>query len=591
MRRTQETEALVDVEAFIHSSLDCERTQPLLDLLGVRSTPTGPNRLLECLRALATSEHPPIHEVERWYRRLDQLLDDCATESRQQVKDAFASERLILTSNGTWATVASVFLASDEEAVPGAAVVRESVANLALWQRLGVVERPTAELVLNWLKELPSGQKLSQPDLMRVRALLARHPVRVWEECGHWVSLAGEWSPTSDLCYALTMQSLIPWSHLHEWAKQRTADLQRLSDEVSGALPFSALPSLASSVEERFHRDLQVHGESEEKAWLKTVGSELCRIKLDDLPEADRVRNLARRLANTRWQHAAGLEIVPYIDGTPVGTSRHADVLWLERVLYVNDLPKAKLAKRVPEELGKVFGRPEIKAALDFSFDRSPEDVQNYLKGNFELAPLDHVDHASTQEGGSGSDVTSAPIATGTAADPTETPVSKNGAPPEPQSDPTGDIHDEARNEKGGPSTDRPSPPRTPSRPSVMERFAEARGFRRDHENGFFHHPDGSRIAKTSDGIFPWVRSTPSGDVGCYYWPKDHCLDSAPLVVETEVWGMIDRHPQVYALVLADAHGEAIEMTGLRLRELREHGQLTLHPAAYRLVVKGDQHA
>ena len=71
LRRTAETEALMDVEPFIHALLDNETSRPLLKLLGVGDVPTGPDRLLGRLQALAESENPPAHEVEKWYRRLD----------------------------------------------------------------------------------------------------------------------------------------------------------------------------------------------------------------------------------------------------------------------------------------------------------------------------------------------------------------------------------------------------------------------------------------------------------------------------------------------------------------------------------------
>lgn len=59
VRRTPETEALIDVEPFVHGLLDRETTRPPLDLLGVRSTPSGPGRLLDRLRALAKSDKAP----------------------------------------------------------------------------------------------------------------------------------------------------------------------------------------------------------------------------------------------------------------------------------------------------------------------------------------------------------------------------------------------------------------------------------------------------------------------------------------------------------------------------------------------------
>ena len=601
LRRTPETESLIDVEAFVHSSIDREATRTLLDLLGVRSTPTGPDRLLNCLRALAIGEKPPIHEVERWYRRLDQMVDTCSTEDLRKIKDAFRSEKLILTEKGAWGTVSSVFLSSDEDDVPGAAIVRESVEDLVFWRKLGVAERPTADLAIQWLKELPSGQKLSQGDLPRVRALLVRHPVRIWEECAHWINLAGEWAATDGLSYALTMQSLIPWSYLHEWVKQKTADLLRLPVEVTGAPPFSDLPGLATRVEDRFHRDPLVQGKPEERTWLTTLGAELCRLELDaELLETDRVRALARQLAGTRWQRAPGLEIIPYIDGTPAGTPRRADVLWLDRFLYVNELPKAKLAKRIPEEIARAFGRPEIKAALDYSFERSPDDVRAYLEANFKLAPVDHTGHAGVQVDGPDPDITSAPneeapasessAATTIAGDTDEATGAWGGTSPQSTADPVDETDNQGEGEDGGAATDGPRPPRRISKPSIMERFAAAHGFRKDGEGRFFH-ADGSWIARTTGDRFPWERRIASGDVVRYYWPKDHCLDLAPLVVEADVWGLIDGQPEVYALILADSHGEAIEMAGIRLRQLREQGKLKLYPAAYRLVVEGDEDA
>ena len=47
-----------------------------------------------------------------------------------------------------------------------------------------------------------------------MRSLLLRYPERIWSECGHWLNLAGEWTPTEDLTYSLTMQSLVAWKHL-----------------------------------------------------------------------------------------------------------------------------------------------------------------------------------------------------------------------------------------------------------------------------------------------------------------------------------------------------------------------------------------
>ena len=162
LRRTPETESLMDVEAFIHGQFDTEAVRPLLKLLGVRDIPTGPARLLDCLRALSRSDSPPSHEVDKWYRRLDRMLETCSTNDFSVVKMALRDERLILTEAGGWSSGASAFLSSDEEDVPGAATVRASVRDLMLWRKVGIAERPTAELAIAWLGKLPSGEVLSR---------------------------------------------------------------------------------------------------------------------------------------------------------------------------------------------------------------------------------------------------------------------------------------------------------------------------------------------------------------------------------------------------------------------------------------------
>ena len=118
LRRTPETELLLDIEPFVHGLLDRETTRPLLALLGVQDTPAGPDRLLERLRSLSRAETPPVPEVERLYHRLDQMAATCSTEAFQKIKQAFRSERLVFTQDDAWSAADSVFLFSDEDDAP-----------------------------------------------------------------------------------------------------------------------------------------------------------------------------------------------------------------------------------------------------------------------------------------------------------------------------------------------------------------------------------------------------------------------------------------------------------------------------------------
>ncbi|MAB12298.1 ATPase [Parvibaculum sp.] len=589
LRRTPETEALIDVEPFVHGLLDRETTRPLLDLIGVRNAPSGPERLLDRLRALAKSDRAPTHEVEKWYRRLDQMFDGSSTTDAQNIRDAFRTEKLILAHDGTWVTAGGVFLSGDEEDVPGAATIRASVVDLSLWRRIGVADRPSADLALQWLGTLESEKVLLPDDARRVRTLLGRYPTRIWEECGHWVNLLGEWVPVDTLKYTLSMQSLFTYGHLHDWVKRRTADLRQLSADTVQAVPFASMAALSDLVEERFNQPPSLAGLEDRRAWLTAFGVQLGRIEFADPADTDRVRALAEAIAATSWVQAPKLEVIPYLDGVPAGTARLTDVLWLDRQLFVSPIPKAKLAKRVPEEIGKNL-TTDIRAALAYAFDRSPEDIKDYLEENFTLGPEQKViapvvEHPPEAEPIDDDVVDESFVEAGvdvasTAMDGTRLSEDDELAtPPEPEQQPMEPDHGLIDDEIVTKPRAAPKPPR----PSVMARFALARGYKADGDDRFFNS-DGSWIGRANGARFPWERRSASGEVLCHYYPKEHCLERDALQIEADIWGLLDQKPDIYSFILVNPEGEPVEMTGTHLRALRDGGEITIHPATYRLV-------
>jgi len=606
-RRTPETEPFMDVEPFINANVDNESTRELLDLLEVCNTPTGPDRILDRLRALSKAEKPPIHEVDKWYSRLDLMVDNCSTADLLNIKKTLEGEKIILTEEGYWIKATDVFLLSDEEDVPGVATIRDSVKDLALWRKIGIPERPTADLAIKWLTELPAGESLSQEDARRVRALLARHSVRIWSECGHWLNLAGKWVPVDTISYALTMRSLVPWSHLHEWVKQKTADL-RLPVAITQSPPFSEIPTLASHIDERLHRTPSFTGCPEEKTWLKRLGSELCRIILEDDENTTRIRALAADLADTKWQVTRELEIIPYVESIPAGTPRRADVVWLDKILYVDDLPNAKLARQVPDKLGKVFDQPDISAALNYCFGRSPEDVTEYLEQNFELLERKNTEVPVPEN-----------------SSPVDIKVSHNEQNPQDKQNVVSDsdnllrpadepekeekeiireefheeekIKDEIEEDEQEadfikepeatpeimvmPSRERHLP--KSAKLNIMERFARSLGYKKDGENRFYH-ADGSWIGRVNENSLPWEKRSASGNLIRCYWPKDHCLQREPLQLEADIWGLIDKFPDTHSLILSNPEEEPVEIQSGNLCTMLKEGKITLYPATYRIV-------
>ena len=63
--RTSETEPLINIEKFVHRTMDTTQTRTLLELLGVRSQPRNAEILIERLLALAETNQPPPNPRSR----------------------------------------------------------------------------------------------------------------------------------------------------------------------------------------------------------------------------------------------------------------------------------------------------------------------------------------------------------------------------------------------------------------------------------------------------------------------------------------------------------------------------------------------
>ncbi|MGQ4806699.1 hypothetical protein NKDENANG_00032 [Candidatus Entotheonellaceae bacterium PAL068K] len=580
LRRTPETESLLEVEPFVRAEDDNDPTRPLLIKLGVRDTPTGPDRLLDRLRALATVANPPVYEVEKWYHRLDQMLNNCSTDELQQIRDAFAGDKIILTTESEWVRTSEVFLHADEEDAPGAAVIHAAVRDLSLWHKVGVAERPTEDLALKWLAGIPSHKKLSQDALRRVRALLPRYAKRIWLECRHWLNMDGEWVPVEELAYKLTMQTLIPWAHLFRSIKQKTADLQKLTSDMCGQFPFAELPTLADSIEDRFADEIVASAEAMTKPWLAALGNGLARIVLDDEAESQQTRELGRCLERSQWQVVAALETTPYINGTPSGTPRRIDVLWQGTTLYVENKSMAKMARAVAQELGRAFSRGDIADAIKLCFERDPGFVTEYMEEHFKL--LEETDGTAPTDSETGNigptarvDFEHSPSRPAIDGSESMYEVPAYGQrDPEPDEDETNDVLAPRRQIH------------RPPKPNLIERYAKAQGFAKDSAAEYFYREDGSWIKRVSGASFPWEQYSASGELQQCYWAKDHCIEREPLQLKADVWELCDKHPGKYTLLLAAPDGTPVKYSGHWIQKLRESGRLTLFPATYRLVLE-----
>ena len=590
LRSTSDTEPLMGIEPFVHGSLDRESTRQFLDVLGVGSKPRGLGQLIDRLRALSKSKVPHVEESEKWYRAIDKMIDSCPTDELQTVEQAFQSEKLILSAEGSWCSASNIFVVANEQDVPDVPLILPSVAGLRLWHKIGVPERPTVELALQWLKKLPSGETLPEREIQRVNGLLSRYHVRVWKECAHWINLEGQWVPTENIDYGLSLQSPIAWEHLHSSVKQKTADLRYVGNDVLVDPPFSNVPALSMRVRDRVH-ELVPNGEPEERNWLATFGGELGRVEFDSEEETSRVRAAAGRLQNTLWQETEKLTILPCIDGKPVGTRRSANVHWSKEMLYYEkSCSKARLARDIAAEVGNALNRADIREALIYSFGRSSEDVREYLSENFQLASIESIEPEKEDEGDyRGNGISPVP----TLEDPGGGHNGDNGVmrPPTDEeerqgtSQSDGELPESPSDNSGKKAPTRIEKPKE-SKPSLMERFAVNHGFSRNDSR--FIGKDGSQIEKTGGSSFPWSRFSATGELVRSYKPVECCLERESMELDADVWDLLKDKPAIYSLVLKNTEGVPVEVTGDEIQTLYDEGKIKLFPATYRIKYTND---
>lgn len=589
LMRTPSTEPLMHVEPFVKAEYDNPGTRPLLKLLGVRDTPSGPEKLLDRIRALATVKAPPVHEVCKWYEALDRLLARSRQEDLAEARAAFREDRLILTEDNDWAAVDEAFLLANEEDVPGAPLVHSSARELSMWSRLGVAERPTVDLVIRWFQGIESGQKLDGPDLKRIRTLLARYAVRVWEDCGHWLSLDNTWTPTANLRFRVTMQALTKFGDLFPTFKARTANLQMLSADVCDNYPFAAVKNLGTEIEYRVTERQYNLPAAMRRPWLLALARGLGRARLDQ-DQVPQVRTAANRLGRTVWQLFHTLRVMPYIEGTPAGQAQSPDVFWDDETLYVKDRPLVRVFDALVAEIARPFGLAKIAEVIKACVERDDSFVNEYIEGTFGFEALDTASddgvgddtsegHQTTVDenasrGGEGSGETELNEMDTAEHDPgaeVEEPASDSvdsDADPEDADQPTTPIREH-------------QPVRITS-PSLIARYAKARGYRWDDLRQRYVDPDENWLQKC-EGSFNWERYSSQGEVVCRYWISKQCLANGGIQVASDLWELVRKNPSQTGLVLEDGDGKPHELGGAELVQMVDSGRLGLFPANYRL--------
>ncbi len=586
--RTPDTEPLIGIEPFVLADLDTEQTKPLLKLLGVRDTPLGSDRILDRLRAHARMPEPLrfIAEITRLYQALDRVVNRCAPAHLKALTQTFADESLILTESLEWVTSGETSIFADEHS--DSAMVHSSARRFALWPRLGVPERPAVEHTIEWLQSLESGSRIDGASAKRMRAVLQREPIRIWQACGHWLSLDSTWEPVGRFKYRLTMQGLMKWGELAPFIKKATANLQILTADTMLLPPFSELRDLNEVVELRITKSIK---DSNRTAivpdWLNELAVNLCRIKLTNDAETVRVRSVAQRLYRTTWQPVIKLEVTPYVDGTPSGEPFRPKAFWLENELSVSALSAARLHKELVDELSRPFAHPGIAVAISACVDRVPEFVREYLASEFQIdpnLPLPGLEDDTPVSAAPSTRAGSTSLGSKEGQGETD----ENDEPESEETEEAGELDDQDERPPEHKEDSTPEQPPATSRnassadSTLISRYARTRGFHWNGDSKQYAHPDGRCVGKSASP-FNWEERAADGDLINRLWVSDQKLANG-VEIAADLWVLMKEAPSATIIVVLGSDHEPCILSGDEVLALQQTGQVKLYPSRYRLV-------
>jgi hypothetical protein len=575
-RRTPDTDPLQGNAEFrfVKPEMDDEATRPVLRLLGVLDTPADYTKIVKRLDALRSVAVTPavFASVSTFYQILDRIVARCRPAERLDLETIFSTRPLILAADQSWQTASelSVFSGDEETPDPGS-FIHPSFQGFHMWTRLGVSQHPSVGQTIDWLVALKTGQRLDGADYKRVRRALTRDPLRVWQECGHWMSLDLTWEPVSRFTHRLTMQGLAPSAHLMSGVKQCVADLRPLPTHLLLQAPFSDLIELADAIENRVTQFTPARGRDENPPWLVQLADAFRRVNLSEPEKQSRVRASGQRLHQSRWRSAALIELTPYLDQTPAGSAMPVKVAWCSNEIFVVSESAGRLHRAIVEELSAPFRAPEIARAFDCCVGRDDEFIADYIAEHFTLEDIPELP------------LTETPIAA-TNGDSNEDAADATGVHPQPIA-----VAEEI-GEDGGNSTEEPisnepgehseptTKPRPAPEPSIFDRYAASLGFKRAG-NGYAHS-DGRQIVKSS-APFHWEQIDSRGSCLKRYWSTRDALEDGA-EIKAELWSLTQQSPEEIIWILPSAAG-VIALTGDQLVSQTATELLKLYISSYTL--------
>jgi len=576
-RRTLDTEALLNIEKFVHHDFDKPQYSKILDLLGVQSQPTGVDPLLTRLKDLSKTKTPPITHLVDLYRAIDRVLLRMDTRETAKLKRSFNENALIYTDGHDWEKLNTVFRDNPED-IPGVRLIHPEAANLAMWDRFEVPRRPTLGMAIAWLKSKPLDQSLNKPDRERAIEILRRAPAQTWQECQAWLDVTGRWVSKSDLkWYTNNIQTI---SGLFSPFKRRTADLSILDGTANiDFIRDAGLNALDNLIEHRLESRVFANHVSK-PSWLLRLADILLRLRRPDDNETsenlkvvyESERSLASRLKKVKWQPVHNLKVIPYINSEQAGSPSERKVIWQDDSIYVQGSPPAHHPELI-NELSRHFQTHDVKKIIADCVDRDPEWIDVYADEHLDLEDLPSEETSVSKPPEEDKKIATEPPVT------VETPPEKildNGKEHEQHKD------NEDEDDKGEDKLRTKSPITSPdSVKKGFKSFLDKLGFTWVPQHEYFADNNGTIIRKT-EPPFKWAEYNVSGERIGSYWVGRGSLENG-VEIPADIWNQILTDNQQIFIILIDSPS----VSRYKLSDLKDMvnlGKIEIYPT--RMIIR-----
>jgi len=578
-RRTANTEALYNVEKFVHIDFDKPQYSKILDLLGVRNEPTGVEPLLERLKNLSKAVTPPITHLVDLYRAIDRVLLRMNINETLKLKVLFNEAALIYTNANDWEKLKNVFRDNPED-IPGVRLIHPEAVNLAMWDRMEVPKRPTLEMAINWLKTKPLGDTFNKADKERAIQIIRRAPHQVWDTCRAWLDTTGRWAAKEDFQWYTSNNKII--STLFSNFKKQTADISFLDGDNYEFMLDAGIKDLDSLIEYRLD-NLFYDASTEKPLWLGKLADILIRLRRDDESETSETIKahykseiqFAERLKQLKWHQVKYLKIIPYLNNEQAGTPGNNKVVLQANSLYVQGNPPEH-HRELLAELSRQIQRPEVRKIIADCVDRDSAWIDAYAKENLDLvekAPDIPEAHEPVEEE---RDITETDVHPETVIE-IESPQQAGE-----------DLNNQSKDEVIEEEEENVQKKQTPVRKREdhakkgLESFLQSKGFFWSQENEHFKSDDGSVIRK-AEGVFHWLEYNELGERVGSYWIGHGSIERG-IEIPAEIWNQIPGDQKICVAVINDHKVNFYTLS--QLKEMAQKAEIEVYPIRYTIRVR-----